>query len=303
MPNKYLDYAGLTRVVDKIESEIPAPSAATPAAPGTDAVGSSTAYARADHRHASQTTVSGNAGTATKLASPRAIDGVSFDGAAAITHFGICSTEAATVEKAVAIPGFALVAGAVAYVQFTITNTAADPTLNVNGTGAKPVYLNNAVASAGLLAANRLMLFIYDGGQYEIVYSYDSNTTYGAMSVDEGKTGTATSSRVVRADYLKQIVQAYSAPTDVATTLPIWSGSPGASKTLVVALPTGWTNASACLHLAEGVTESQQTEAERARFRVISSSISGGTLTINYTIAGVGNTAAIPITVTLTRAA
>ena len=37
----------------------------------------------------------------------------------------------------------------------------------------------------------------------------DSNTTYSAMSVAEWTTGTATSSRVMRADYLKQIIQYY----------------------------------------------------------------------------------------------
>ena len=35
----------------------------------------------------------------------------------------------------------------------------------------------------------------------------DSNTTYSAMSVSEWKTGTATTSRTVRADYLKQITE------------------------------------------------------------------------------------------------
>ena len=36
-----------------------------------------------------------------------------------------------------------------------------------------------------------------------------TNTTYTAMSVSEGETGTATTSRVVRADNLKQIIQFY----------------------------------------------------------------------------------------------
>lgn len=62
------------------------------AALGVAAVGVSDKYAREDHVHAAPTTVTGNAGTATKLATPRAITltgGVSgtanFDGSAAIS--------------------------------------------------------------------------------------------------------------------------------------------------------------------------------------------------------------------------
>ena len=51
---------------------IPAASSTSPKAAGTAAVGSETAFARGDHTHPAQTTVTGNAGTATKLATARA---------------------------------------------------------------------------------------------------------------------------------------------------------------------------------------------------------------------------------------
>lgn len=54
-------------------------------APGVAAAGSSTDVARADHVHPLQTSVSGNAGTATKLAAPVQINGTDFDGSAPIT--------------------------------------------------------------------------------------------------------------------------------------------------------------------------------------------------------------------------
>ena len=54
-------------------------------APGTPSAGTSSKVAREDHVHPVQTTVSGNAGSATKLATPRAINGTSFDGSANIT--------------------------------------------------------------------------------------------------------------------------------------------------------------------------------------------------------------------------
>lgn len=59
--------------------------AAAQAPAGTGAAGSSTDVARADHVHPLQTSVSGNAGTATKLAAPVQINGTDFDGSAPIT--------------------------------------------------------------------------------------------------------------------------------------------------------------------------------------------------------------------------
>lgn len=68
------------------------PATVAPLIAGTAAVGTSTKYAREDHRHPAQTTVSGNAGTATKLATPRviAIDGAvsgsaTFDGSSNVS--------------------------------------------------------------------------------------------------------------------------------------------------------------------------------------------------------------------------
>lgn len=52
------------------------PATVAPKAPGTAAVGTSVKYAREDHVHPEQTSVSGNAGSATKLAAARTISGV-----------------------------------------------------------------------------------------------------------------------------------------------------------------------------------------------------------------------------------
>lgn len=58
---------------------------ATPKANGTAAIGNVNRVAREDHVHPLQTSVSGNAGTATKLATARTINGTSFDGSGNIT--------------------------------------------------------------------------------------------------------------------------------------------------------------------------------------------------------------------------
>lgn len=60
-------------------------STTAPKANGTASAGTAATVSRSDHVHPLQTTVSGNAGTATKLATPRSINGTSFDGSADIT--------------------------------------------------------------------------------------------------------------------------------------------------------------------------------------------------------------------------
>ena len=76
---KYSDLSGLPTIYQ--------PATTAPKAAGTAAVGTGTTFARADHVHPAQTTVSGNAGSATKLATARTITvsgvtatGASFDG-------------------------------------------------------------------------------------------------------------------------------------------------------------------------------------------------------------------------------
>ena len=127
-------------------------------------------------------TSSANVASATKLAHARAIDGVNFDGSADITHYGACSTAAGTAAKTVSLTNFTLATGARITIKFTVTNTAANPTLNVNGTGAKPIVYRGSAISAGYLAANRVYEFVYDGTNYALVGDIDTNTntTYSA---------------------------------------------------------------------------------------------------------------------------
>ena len=169
----------------------------TPMVAGAAHAGTESAYARGDHVHPSQTSVSGNAGTATKWVTARNIDGMSVQGDANRTTYGTCSTTAGTAAKVVACTGFALVTGAKIDIKFTVTNTAANPTLNVNNTGAKPIYYRGSAISAGYLAANRTYSFRYNGTQWDLVGDLDTNTTYGVVSTSANglcpkRTGTTT---------------------------------------------------------------------------------------------------------------
>lgn len=161
-------------------------------------------------------------GKAVGLVTKRTIDGVSFDGTADITHFGSCSTEAATAAKVVSVPNFVLATGAEVTVRFTVTNTAASPTLNVNSTGAKAIVYRNAAISAGYLAANRVYKFVYDGTNYELIGDIDTNTRYTAASATPQAPGTAavgTSSKYAREDHIHPLQTTVSGNAGSATKL------------------------------------------------------------------------------------
>lgn len=89
-------------------------------------------------------------------------------------YYGTCSTAAGTAAKDVTLSntdGWELVAGTIVGVKFSNSNTAgstsAPVTLNVNGTGAKQIYYNNAAYTGTSNQvcgyANRVTYYMYDG--------------------------------------------------------------------------------------------------------------------------------------------
>lgn len=123
--------------------------------------------------------------------------------------YGTCATAAATAAKVITISGNAnwkLAAGSIIAVKFSYTNTAANPTFNVNGTGAKSVWYNVALITTSGLGyagyASRTAFYMYDGTQYVFLgWSIDSNTTYSNASLGQGygtcATAEATTAKVV----------------------------------------------------------------------------------------------------------
>ena len=127
------------------------------------------------------------------------------NGISNVVNYGTCSTAAATAAKVVSCSNFALITGAEITVKFTTTNTAANPTLNVNNTGAKAIYYRGSAISAGYLAANRTYTFRYNGTQYELVGDLNtdtntkvtqtvttSNAAYPLLLAPSGQTATTT---------------------------------------------------------------------------------------------------------------
>lgn len=136
-------------------------------------------------------------------------------------YYGTCTTAAATAAKVVTVSAdqkFELKVGALVMVKFSASNSASNVTINVNSTGAKSIYYSNAVYTGTSTTvcgyANTHFIYMYDGTNWVWVgHGSDSNTTYSAMSVAEGKTATATNARTMRSDYLKQIIQYHAVPS------------------------------------------------------------------------------------------
>jgi hypothetical protein len=96
--------------------------------------------------------------------------------------FGTCSTVAGTADKVVACENFKLEEGAVIEVLFTYGNTAQNPTLNINDTGAVPIYVNG-VAPSTLTnpiewVNDTYINFVYDGTAFNVIDSPSTYTSY-----------------------------------------------------------------------------------------------------------------------------
>ena len=84
--------------------------------------------------------------------------------------FGTCSTAAATADKVVTLSdaaGWSLKAGTIIGVKFANSNSASSCTLNVNGSGAKSVWYDDAVYTGNSIdicgSAGRTNYYMYDG--------------------------------------------------------------------------------------------------------------------------------------------
>lgn len=152
----------------------------------------------------------------------------------ASVFYGTSTTAAATVQKEVSIPSITtLDTGTIIIVRPTVTSTVANSTLKLNDFPAYPMRYNNAAITTStdstVWSASFPSIWVFDGTYWVFAgHGVDSNTTYSAMSVAEGTTGTATSNRVMTAANTKQIIQGTTlTDIDVATT-----GAVSASDTI-----------------------------------------------------------------------
>ena len=87
-----------------------------------------------------------------------------------VLNYGVCNTGIGTIAKEVTTNGtFELIPGSEVAVKFTYGNSVANPTLNVNNTGAKAIYLANASVPTDYILANAVYNLRYNGTQWDIV--------------------------------------------------------------------------------------------------------------------------------------
>lgn len=99
-------------------------------------------------------------------------DGLTSTVSAMKVAYGTCATAASTATKVVTAPGFTLYTGAEITVKFADKNTAANPRLNVNSTGAAYIYVNDTYMSDDYYwEANGVMTFRYDGSHWVAIDS------------------------------------------------------------------------------------------------------------------------------------
>lgn len=142
--------------------------------------------------------------------------------------YGYCTTAAGTAAKTVSLytgkgttadgtwAAADLFHGLHITVRFQYSNTVASPTLNVNGTGAKPIYRYGTTApstnAASSWQTNAVVDFTYDtllksSGCWVMHSTWDNNTTYSSMSQTEATTGTATNARSISAKVLHDTIE------------------------------------------------------------------------------------------------
>ena len=88
----------------------------------------------------------------------------------AIQHC-VCYSSSSTTGKIASAQEFYLYPGAIAHVYFENENTKADATLNINNSGAKPIYVNGTAITSGFCPWNdgETVTFSYDGTHWNVV--------------------------------------------------------------------------------------------------------------------------------------
>lgn len=112
------------------------------------------------------------------------VNGVKFGESARVNNFALCTTANSTVAKTVTIDGFTLKASARVTVKFGNGNTANNPTLNVSGTGDRPIMFGGASVNAAAIKSNDVLDLVFDGNAWCVVGGialHDLQTKYNDL--------------------------------------------------------------------------------------------------------------------------
>lgn len=118
-------------------------------------------------------------------------------------YHGTCSTAAGTAAKVVTCSEFTRNTGSRIAVKFSAANTAASPSLNVNGTGAAAIWQDGAAAASGCWKANETCLFEFDGTYWNLLKGKGGVSAWtdisGACPVSKGGTGATSAAAALAA--------------------------------------------------------------------------------------------------------
>lgn len=206
MAKKYLDLTGLSTFWTKAKAKIPTKvsqltndsgytkntgTITAVQANGTSVATSGTANipsATTARYGVTELSTSTTSTSTTLAATPSAVRTAYQNGA----WYGTCATTTATAAKVVTCSDFVLQTGSHISVKFTYATTATTPTLNVNSTGARAIYINGAAATSGVWKAGDVKEFVYDGTNW--VMTGDSiklNSSTSSTSTTEAATPSA----------------------------------------------------------------------------------------------------------------
>ena len=96
--------------------------------------------------------------------------------------FGVCNTEAAVQAKSVVVENIVLIVGARLTIKFKNGIATDSPTLNVNGTGAKPITMDSQPVGKGCFDAGGCYEFVYTGDSWECLSGMVRTKDFGESS-------------------------------------------------------------------------------------------------------------------------
>lgn len=140
-------------------------------------------------------------GTVTEPGTP--FNAETFNGIINAAHgFGTCNTAANVADKIVDCPGFQLFTGACVSVRFNGANTSPAATMNVNGTGAKPIraLMNDSAAPVGLWKAGEVVTLVYGGTNWLVVDGGRGQVDQKRVFYGTSSTGASTSAKTASVD-------------------------------------------------------------------------------------------------------
>ncbi len=154
--------------------------------------------------------------------------------------YGTCATAAGTAAKTVNIDfsgSLTLFTGLSIKVKFNNANTAASPTLNVNGTGAKSIVAPGFTGTV-TWSANQILDLTYNGSQW-VIFAQDvynktqslSSTTASAMNTKFGSTPATPDAALA---LLTSVIPTVTSNAKVSTGSYTGTGTSGASNPTVI---------------------------------------------------------------------